>query len=201
MKRQRGFTLIEILVAMAIFAVIALISYRTLSSLFEVREHLQKQSGRLRDTALFFARLDSDLSGLLDRETITADGLRAHPLVLTASPQYADDAALSFSRTGFADIDGLVGAPQRVGYRLKDGKIEWLLWSGLDQAPRSAPTAYAALSGVQDVAWRAVDVGGSPLDRWPQPGREKEPFPAGLQLTITLTGGEVVSRTIALRHD
>lgn len=196
-----GFTLIEILVALAIFAVIALLCYRTLSSLFDVRERLQQESARWRDVALLFARMDSDFTGLLDRKTVNADGLLIPALTLTQVAPGTDDAQLSFSRTGFADSDGLAGPPQRTGYRLREGRVEWLLWPGLDQAPRTAPNTYTALSGVQSAVWQALDRDGTQRDAWPPPGQDKPSFPAALKFTLTLNGGEQVSRVFALRHD
>ena len=42
---------------MAIFAIMATLSYRTLDSVFRTREQLTDQTARLRDVALLFARL------------------------------------------------------------------------------------------------------------------------------------------------
>lgn len=199
--RERAFTLIEILVAMTIFAVIALLSYRTLSSLFATRESLQQQSGRLRDVALLFARVESDFTGLLNRSTVGADGLTQDPIKLLPAVQDADEPALSFARVGFADSDGLTGPPQRAGYRLRGDKLEWLLYAGLDQAPRAVPAAYTALTGVRAAAWVAVDADGTQHASWPLPGAPANTPLAALQLTLTLDSGEQIRRLFALRHD
>lgn len=205
-----GFTLIELLVALAIFAILSLISYRTLGTLFQTREQLNIQSAKWRDAALFFSRVDNDLAAILNRPIRNADGLSAAPLCLVGNVGTAtSDAALVFTRTGFADSDGSNAAPQRIGYRLNDGNLEWLLWPTLDQAPRSVPAAFAALKNVREARWRALGAGSDDLNwrtDWPAapascvlPDPKAAVFPRALELSITLTSGETLTRVFALR--
>ena len=199
-RAQAGVTLIELLVAMAIFAIIAVMAYRTLSSVFQTREQLQTETAKWRDAALFFSRLDNDLSALLDRPIKNADNLPEPALLLRRYPAGPNEATLTFTRAGFADNDGEMAAPQRVGYRLRDGKLELLIWTGLDQAPRATPQVFAALSHVREASWRALH----PTQSW-QPGWEKidtnrSAFPLALELSITLDSGEKIARTFAIRN-
>lgn len=214
-SRANGFTLIELLVALAIFAILSLISYRTLGSLFQTREQLNIQSAKWRDAALFFSRVENDLAAILNRPIRSADGLNAAPLCLFGNVSNAGtgDAALVFTRTGFADSDGRNAAPQRIGYRLNDGNLEWLLWPTLDQAPRAVPAAFAALKNVREARWRALaSVAGSGPDElnwradWPAasctsavPDPKAAIFPRALELSITLNSGETLTRVFALR--
>jgi general secretion pathway protein J len=199
-----GFTLIELLVALAIFAILSLISFRTLSSIFQTREHLQVETARLRDAALLFARLDSDMTGLLDRKIRNADGLEEASFRLVSRPQSTEDPVLAFTRVGFADAGGGSTAPQRVGYRLKDNKLELLLWPALDLAPRTLPQAYAALGNVREATWRALDRGGNRVPDWPVPSSSAGsggPYPAAIELKLVLITGEEFTRLYAIRHD
>jgi general secretion pathway protein J len=201
-RTQNGFTLIELLVALAIFAILSLLSYRTLGSLFQTREQLNIESTKWRDAALFFSRVENDLAAVLNRPIRTADGRSAAPLCFATN-----DAALSFTRTGFADANGTNAAPQRIGYRFNEGNVEWLLWPTLDQAPRSVAAAYPALKNVRDAKWRAL---GNSNDNWraewPQapatcelPDPKAAIFPRALELTVTLNSGETLTRVFSLR--
>jgi len=188
---------------MAIFAILALISYRTLDSLFRTREHLGAETSRLRDVALLFARLDDDFAALMDRRVKTADNLSDDALRLSALQPGADEASLVFTRAGFAGSDGAAAAPQRVGYRLRESTIELVLWPALDTAPRSAPQAYPALRNVSEAQWQALDRAGNWQDVWRSTsvGAAGTPatYPAALRLNLKLATGERYVRVFALR--
>ena len=66
-KRAVGFTLVELLVALAIFAIVSGFAYRSLNMMLESREALQKESRKWRDVALFVGRVERDLDSVLPR--------------------------------------------------------------------------------------------------------------------------------------
>jgi general secretion pathway protein J len=199
MHRQRAFTLIELLIAMTIFAVLAVISYRALDSLIKTREHLHVQSNRLRDVALLFARLENDLAAIIDRPVINADGLEEPSLRLSPLLPAENDATLVFTRSGFAGSIGTSSGPQRIGYRLRDGSLQLLIWPALDMAPRTQPQAHEALTEVREATWRAMDRAGNLVTDWQsKPVQGTTYFPEALELSITLASGEQYTRMFAL---
>ena len=199
MHRQRAFTLIELLVAMTIFAVLAVISYRTLDSLFKTREHLNVQSNRLRDIALLFARLENDLAVVIDRPVVNTDGQEEPALRLSPLLPAENDATLVFTRSGFAGSIGTSAGPQRIGYRLRDGRLQLLIWPALDMAPRTQPQAHEALTDVREATWRAMDRAGNLVADWQsKPVQGTTYFPQALELSITLATGEQYTRLFAL---
>ncbi len=201
-----GFTLIEVLVALAIFAVIAVLSYRTLASIFETRERLQQQSSTLRDQALFFARLENDLNALLPRAITNSVNQTEPALRVLAATLSSEDPVITFTRTGFAAATGANAAPQRVGYRLKDNTIELLIWPGLDQAPRAEPASYPALKNIRDFRWRVLPPVVTGLEaNWRQdwhanPGSSATSLPSALELTLTPVSGSPIVRVFSLRN-
>jgi len=208
-KHQHAFTLIEVLVAIAIFAILALISYRTLTSVLDTRERLQKSSAVLRDQALFFARLENDLNAILPRASRNGDGQLESALVVAATTN-ANNPVIRFSRAGFAANSGDEAAPQRIGYRLNENRIELLIWDGIDQAPRAVPTAHVALRDVQNFQWRVLvraesRVGGqtSWQNSWSPIEQNIDALvklPAALEVTVTPTTGAAIVRLFALRE-
>ena len=199
MRRQRAFTLIELLVAMGIFAVLAVISYRTLDSLFKTREHLNVQSSRLRDVALLFARLENDFSAIIERRIRNSDNQKDDALRLSPLLPAANDASLVFTRAGFGGTVGASSGPQRVGYRLIDNTLQLLMWPSLDMAPRTLPQVHAALTDVRDARWRAMDRAGNFVAEWRSTGAQDVTYlPSALELSITLASGEQYTRLFTL---
>ena len=197
--RKLGFTLIELLVALSIFAIMSVLSYRTLASVFDSREHLTEQNARLRDTALFFARIENDLTNLLDRPSINTAGLTNPPLQILPNAVGTFDYQIGFTRSGYAGAEGLADSPQRIGYRLRDNRIEWLGWSHPDIAPRSEPKIFPALSDVQSFKVLARDINGTAIEQWPT-STLNTVWPAAIEINVTLMNGENVVRLFALRQ-
>ncbi len=207
-KKIAGFTLIELLIALAIFAILSLIAYRTLGSVFQTREQLNGETAKWRDLALFFARVENDMGALVNRPIRTVEDRTAAAFCLSVFPPGPNDAQLAFTRLGFVDANGSAAALQRIGYRgnTADGKVEMLLWNGLDQAPRALPQAYAALNNIRSIQWRVQDRAGNWRNDWPaapascdNPDKSAPAYPLAMELSITLASGETVTRQLSLR--
>ena len=200
--RPAGFTLIEILAALVIFAIMAMLSYRALAAVLDSREQLNAETQKWRDCALFFARVEQDLQGLLKRPVRSAEDIVAPALAL--NPDVPAEAMLALTRGGFAQADGLLAAPQRVGYRLREGRVELVLWPHPDMAPRTAPQVFPLLSHVADFNIRALDARGNWQTRWPafssSAGSAADEYsPSLVELSITLSSGETLTRLFAMR--
>lgn len=202
-RRQRAFTLIEVLAALVIFALMAVMSYRALSAVLDSREQLAAETAKWRDLSLFFARIEQDLDAVLNRPARSADDLFQPAFAL--NPDSTAETLLAFTRTGYAQAEGGLAAPQRVGYRLREGKVELVLWPQLDMPPRAALQAFTALPRIGDMRVRAMDAQGNWQARWPVPGTPAAggaaagALPNALELSITLPSGEVVTRLFAMR--
>jgi general secretion pathway protein J len=205
-RRVVGFTLVEVLVALTIFALLSILGYRTLSSLLDTRERMQAQSALLRDQSLLFARLEGDFNALLARPVVNADN-QADAALRLAPAQLADEALLRFTRAGYAAAEGLAAAPQRVGYRLREGNLELLVWDGLDIAPRSTPNAYTAMRAVREFRVRVLDTRGQWQNTWPtstdgstNDSRAASTLPRAIEVTLTVEGGAPITRLFSLRE-
>jgi general secretion pathway protein J len=194
-SKRSGFTLLEILIAIAIVALLALMGYRALSALSESESRLSAESTKWRMLDLFFARLEADLREAVPRPA-RSDAAR-EPAWL-AVVDAAGNGALAFSRAGpdFAIDPGSVG--QRLGYRLRNGSIEVLYWPGYDR-PRNGgdPVAYALLSGVTQFRLSYLTATGIWVDSWPIGGDAD--LPRATRVMVTLASGEEIERWLALR--
>ena len=192
--KRSGFTLLEVLIAVAIVALLALMGYRALSALSESESRLSAEATKWRTLDLFFARLEADLREAVPRPA-RSDAAR-EPAWL-AAVDAAGNGALAFSRAGpdFAIDPGSVG--QRLGYRLRNGSIEVLYWPGYDRPRNGEPAAYALLSGVTQFRLSYLTATGIWVDSWPI-GSEAD-LPRATRVMVTLASGEEIERWLALR--
>ena len=196
-KIQSGFTLIEMLVALVIFALMSVMAYRGLTTVLESRDHLAQENRKWREVALLFARLEQDFAVLAKRPVRDANDLRAEPFVAKPEILGEDDAMLMFTRMGLSGQASPLAGPQRFGYRLRGNAIEQLVWPAPDAAPRTIPSVNTLLERVAAAEFRYFDREGKWQVRWPLPGGNMV-YPAAVEVAIELQSGERVTRLFAL---
>lgn len=199
--RSRGFTLLELLVAMAVLAIVGALGYRGLNSVLDAEARLQAETRRWSDVSLLFSQLSEDLTMAVGRTT--RDGAdHTNPALLLTTGMSAAAATgsgqLEFTRLGIGEGAAMRSAPRRVGYRLREGALEYLVWPDLDAAPGSAPAAYELLGAVADLQWQALDADGRWTTEWPAQ-RPATALPRAVSVRIVLAGGEEIARTLPLQ--
>lgn len=189
MKHDRGFTLLELLVAIGIFALISAIAYGSLTRLMVDRERLEAEHNFWRSLSLTFARLEEDLSQARERSVrdvigFTQPAFRGQPTDTrsTGAP------SVEFTRGGVLTFsDGARSDLQRVAYRLVDGTLKRLTWPVLDLGPQTVPLETPILSNVEEFRVRFYAPAGAWLDLWPAQGIN-EILPRGVEVKMTLKG-------------
>jgi len=198
MSRNRGFTLVELLVAVAIFALIAGFAYRSLNAMLESREALQKESRKWRDVALFVGRVERDLESVLPRVAQSSSGTPLAPVSSTLDVLSAGE-GLALTRSGSPLQENALAAPQRVAYRIRAGAIERLTWSSVDAAPRLDPSVVRVLPQAASLAFRFLDPkNGEWRLSWGLPGSGEANAPAAVEMTLQLASGETIVRLVDL---
>lgn len=194
--RAAGFTLVELLVALAIFAVISALSYRSLAALFDARDALERDSRKWRDVALFVGRFERDLGAVVPRLASGPSGTPLAPVSSLLDLGGATAKGLAITRSGALLYPNALAAPQRVAYRFLEGRVERLAWPAADSAPRAEPVATPVLEAVRALEFRFL-VGGEWQPDWGLPGAGTV-LPAAVEVAVTLESGERVTRLVAL---
>lgn len=191
-RSQGGFTLVELLAALLVLSLLALMSYRGLGAVLDAREHVGGEADKWRRVAAFFARFERDVE-LAAPRTVRA-GSGAVP-AWVGQPGASSGPLLAFSR--FAS-PGSVDSPRRLGYRLNErGEIELWVWPGLDIAPSVQPVRYPVLSGVTKFEIDYLDSNLAWVTAWPEPsGGTMDP--RAVRVRVTLASGEELVRVFAL---
>ncbi|MGE5170261.1 MAG: type II secretion system minor pseudopilin GspJ [Rudaea sp.] len=194
-RRPCGFTLIEALVAIAILALVATLAWRATAAMTDGEVRLSAESARWQRLDALLVRLEADMHRAIPRSV--RHGNAVEPPWTAAPSDAAGDAALVFTRAGPDELDEPGIGGQRVGYRLRDGRIEVLYWPRPDNAPGVEPATYALVDGVARFRVLQLDANGRWSDRWPLFGANA--LPKGVRIEITLADGASVERWLALQ--
>lgn len=191
---RRGFTLLEVLLAIAIVALVAVLGYRALSALSSSETKLAAEAARWRTLDLFFARLEGDLRQAVPRPVRRSD---AHEPAWLGVPDSEGNGTLEFSRAGPEYTLEAHSAGQRLAYRLRNGAVEVLYWASYDRPQGVDPTPYTLLDGVTRFQLAYLTQAGAWTDTWPQAGESE--LPRAVRVDLTLASGEAIERWLALR--
>ena len=187
--RARGFTLIEILVATVILAVMAMMAYRSVSEARVAVQHADRHMDRLREVQRAMSLLAGDFRTLAPRpvrEPI-GDGYRA---ALLRDPNAVTLVELSHAGwpNGAATPRGTV---QRVRYRLEERELIREHWNVTDPTLAILPVERRLLGQVERVEIRYMNAGREWVTQWPPLGSPGDTGfrsrPRAVEVTIVLT--------------
>ncbi|MGB5247233.1 MAG: type II secretion system minor pseudopilin GspJ [Woeseia sp.] len=190
-RMQAGFTLIEVLVAIAIFAIMSALAYGALSQTISSSQTLGENMDRLKAVQRAIRMLDSDFMQLAARP-IRKD------LADNFSPALEADAlsgvALELTHGGWSNPTAAPrGTQQRVAYLIEDETLIRYYWNVLDRSYTNEPIIMPLLDGVDSLQIRYLLDSGDWADRWPPAVSEAG---LGLSLRTRPRAVEVVLRLI-----
>ena len=194
----RGFTLLELLVALAIFTVIGAAAYTGLFAVLEAREATRAESERLAAVQYAVDTFVDDLAQATDRPVRSVQPRQRAPLY---APGPGLQPLLAVTRGGWPN-------PARLP-RSTLGRVEWLLEDRQllrqtrarpDAPDQIEPVRRRLLERVDDVALRFRDAAGDWSPRWP-PLNAPDSIPAlprAVEVTMELADWGEIRRLVAL---
>lgn len=196
--RETAFTLIEVLVAVAIFGILAALAYGTLGQTLTSADVLTARMERLASIQRTVRYLVDDFMQLAPRPVRDELG---DNLVPTLRTDVQSNYALELTRGGWSNPAGLPrGTLQRVAYRLEDGELIRYYWPVLDRTLSNEPVVHALLDGVDNVEFRFMQENGEWADEWP-PADRVGPLglrlrPRAVEIVVSLDDQGIISRLI-----
>ena len=198
-RASAGFTLLELLAAMAIFAVLAVMAQQAVVATLSAETRLSVRRSDLAELQRAVTVLGRDLENAAPR---AVRGPRDEPEpVLMLGP---DGRTLTFTRGGLPNPAGLPRSGfQRVRYALGRGGegIERRVWRRLDPVPAQKPAAEVLVRDVTRVRFRVWSREGGWRSTWPDPEDPgtRSRLPEGIEAVLETRRFGTIRRVVSLQ--
>lgn len=188
-KRQLAFTLVEVLVALLVAAIVSVMSFRGIDALIMAETRLEEHSTQWVAVHRFFNTLETDLRLALPRPGRDAGGTSQPAMVGLAAPGVPFGAQLALMQSSASANPPI----RRIAYRFSEGRIELLRWTSADLSPYGEPHVLLVLEGVRHFSIRYQGIDTVWRDVW-QPNNPIElprGFEVQLEMSDPLFGGRI----------
>jgi general secretion pathway protein J len=156
MKRTRGFTLIEVVIAMFIAAIMFAIGYGAINQALRDRDSLNVSQDRVTEIQRGMRVIAQDFAQVVARAARDTSG--TGQLMPAMFANGSNDSIVTFTRSGWSNPAGIQRpAEQRVRYRFIDGSLVREHWLAVDPALNTEPRQRTLLTRVTAVEIRFLD--------------------------------------------
>ncbi|MDJ0918802.1 MAG: type II secretion system minor pseudopilin GspJ [Woeseiaceae bacterium] len=199
-NNDRGFTLIEVLVALAVFGILTILAYATLGQTLSNADLLNTRMERLKAVQRAVRVIDADLMQAAPRPI-------RDPLTEGERPAFMSDAGLDFAieltHLGWNNPAGLPRSnQQRSAYRVEDGELVRYHWVVLDRTLANEPLRAVLLDGVESLTFLFQKPDGEWVPTWPARSVQLAPNPQSrpraVEVLLTLTNEGEIRRLLEI---
>lgn len=188
MTRDRGLTLIELMVALAVFSVLGLLSYRAIAQIADHQQRIGEELARWREIGRCMLRIETDLLQVV-APLARADSAAVPAMQLHRLPNLDNELQ-------FLIADGSRQKVTRMAFRFAAGRLDWVRWPG--RQAEGTPTVDALLQDVAGARWRFL-LNGRRLDAWPPDNAQADLLPQAVEIELELADAGTLTRVFALR--
>ena len=190
-QRVKGFTLIEVLVSIAIFASLSVAAYQVVSQVQRSNALSQERTQRLNEIQRAMVMMDNDFRQMAMRQTRTNGEEPASRLIFWSDYLLdSDTKGLMFARLGWHNPQQQFprGEVTKVGYRLKEETLQRVWWRYPDTPVGQQGTVTPLLTQVESFDMRFYDG-----KQWKKEWAEEKALPKAVSVVLTLKDyGEIV---------
>lgn len=185
--KPKGFTLVELLVAIAIFAVLSALGWKVFDYIVKTKDQNVIHEQRL-------GQLQQTYQQIL-RDTVQAVPLTANINGDIQPALVLQNGRFNFSKTGVTDpLEEGISPDERIEYqyRADEQKLYRLKYRNLNQAGQDQPESSVLLSEVEQ--FQIIVLNPNELTQWPDASADlnqlehKQRLPKGIKINLTVNG-------------
>ena len=167
-SEQQGFTLLEVLIAIAIFSVVSLASFTIFDTVLRGDENSKIRSDSQNELQRAFLLMERDFTQIAKRSMRINGEAPSNSFLQTSDDSFlADEQAIAFVRNGWTNPGLLLPRSdmQRVAYRVVDETLQRLHYNFVDAVVGQEPKIRPLISQVTNLTFEFYD-GSKWQDKW-----------------------------------
>jgi general secretion pathway protein J len=176
-KKNSGFTLIEILIALFIFTILAVLLTASLHNVITIQSGSERKAERLRQVQMGLLIMSRDIEQTINRPIIDASGKEEAAFAGTKT-------GFSLTHTGFANPEA--SHLQRTAYAFNENTIVRTAWPVLDQAPKTKAYSRNLIENVSEASFEYLDQQGHFRENWPMEKDAEQTLPRAVKINLTI---------------
>ena len=194
---QRGFTLIEVFVALTVFGVMAMLAYMSLGQTLSNADMLNERMDRLQAIQRTISYLSTELLQTVPRPVRVELGDAPVPALQSS---FGSEFALQLTHGGWPNPAGVPRSTmQRTAYRIEDGELIRYHWNVLDRTVNNTPLATIMLDDVESLTFRFLQPTNEWTEQWPPLSTQGGPnsaLPRAVEIVLTLADEGEINRLV-----
>lgn len=195
MKKQTqiGFTLIEILIALFIFTIVAMIATNTLHTVIQAESGTEEKANRLREIQTALLIISRDVEQSVNRP-ITND-IGKEEVAFKGTPR-----EFSFTHLGLENPLATIAMSslERSGYYWQKNTLWRQVWPVLDLPPKTRSHVRPILTHVSEAQFSYLDGNGKFHQQWPLASDTNRPLPKAIRIELNLADWGKLTQTIVI---
>jgi general secretion pathway protein J len=178
MNKIRGFTLIEVLIALTIFAILATITSTSLMQAFKTEETIDANLKALDERQLGFSVIEQDIAQIIVRSIYVEEMLYLPPLLTT--PKYFEFTVSGYLPPQYQKSSQL----KRIAYQCKKDKFIRKSWFHLDSVERENFSQQILFDHLSTCRINYIDDKNQILNHFAPRSSLSKQLPNGLSITL-----------------
>jgi general secretion pathway protein J len=192
-RKVQGFTLLEMLLALAVFSALSISAFQVLQGGISSEELANRKEQRLAELQRAFSQIEKDFGQIIPRRRRESERL----LFAMPGGLQSDEWGVSFIRNSWQNPLGMLSRSelQSVGYRLRQQQLERLSYSHADHPPGKLPVVKVLLRGVSSFRLRFFANG-----NWQENWTSATALPQGIEVTLEVDGFGELTRLFLINE-